>query len=198
MKISQSIMDPFTTFERWYRDESDLTNVIVPSACCLSTMGTDGFPNARFVALKEVKNERFIITGPMDSRKGEEIRKTPRAALTFWWPVTGIQVRIQGRVRLIDSAEADRYFSERSREAQIVSWVSQQGRPLLHAESMKERYDHLYGSYSGMEIPRPENWNGIAIDPVRIEFLVFSSERFHERILYQRDGDGWHVQSLQP
>lgn len=117
-------MDPIIKFQNWYEQELDTNDALIPSACCLSTTGTDGYPNARFVSLKEVDGRQFIVTGPLDSRKCQEVTYKPRAALTFWWPATGKQVRVQGNVKLIDSEDADRYFSERTRESQIVSWVS--------------------------------------------------------------------------
>jgi pyridoxamine 5'-phosphate oxidase len=191
-------MDPFQKFQNLYRKELDASNVIIPSSCCLSTIGTDGYPNARFVSLKEVKGNRFIITGPLDSRKGQELAYKPRAALTFWWPVTGKQVRIQGDALRIDASDADRYFSERPREAQVVSWVSKQGKPVDKKDTLKEQYNQLFDEFAGKKIPRPENWGGIGIEPVRIEFLAFSAERFHERVLYVRNGLQWNVQFLQP
>ncbi len=191
-------MNPFTKFQKWYESECITTDTLIPSACCLSTTGTDGYPNARFVSLKELKDEQFIITGPMDSRKGNELRNKPRAALTFWWPATGRQVRVQGDVRQIDIFEADRYFSERSRESQIVSWASKQGKPLKNNDSLKEQFNHYSNLHANKQVPRPENWGGWEILPIRIEFLEFDANRYHNRVLYVKSIDGWHPQNLQP
>lgn len=191
-------MDPFIKFQSWYQEEVEASDTLIPSACCLSTIGTDGYPNARFVSLKEMKDEQFIINGPMDSRKGNEIIYKPRAALTFWWPVTGRQVRVQGDVRKIDPSEADRYFRERQRESQIVSWASKQGKPLKVGNSLKEQFNHYSKLHANKEILRPENWGGIAIQPIRMEFLVFNVNRFHDRVLYIRNKNNWQAQLLQP
>lgn len=191
-------MNPFIKFQYWYLEELDQTDSNIPSACCLSTLGTDGYPNARFVSLKEVRDEQFIVTGPMNSRKGREIEKIPRAALTFWWPVTQKQVRIQGDVLKLDPAEADRYFQERPADAQIVSLASEQGRHMADPEALETRFSHLQKLYENKAIPRPYDWGGFAIIPVRMEFLLFSESRFHERVLYSRNGKKWEKQGLQP
>lgn len=191
-------MEPFKKFQTWYQKEMDETEESIPSACCLSTSGEDGYPNARFVSLKEVINGQFIVTGPMNSRKGEELQKSPRAALTFWWPSTEKQVRIQGDAHPIDTASADRYFSERSRESQIVSWVSDQGKPVENTEIIHERFNRFSEMYSNKKIPRPANWGGFKIIPVRIEFLSFQTSRFHERLLYIKNADVWEEQIIQP
>lgn len=91
-------MNPFSKFEEWYKEELFKTSVSIPSACCLSTTGLDGYPNARFVSLKSLIDESFVFTGSSDSRKGLELETIPKAALTFWWTETERQVRIQGDV----------------------------------------------------------------------------------------------------
>jgi len=191
-------MDPLNKFQNWYLEELAETNDKIPSACCFSTIGTDGYPNARFVSLKDVRNGQFIVTGPLNSRKGLEIEQTPMAALTFWWPVTQKQVRVQGDVHSLDAAEADLYFRERPAEAQIVSLVSEQGKLLEDADFLDKRFSHFQKLYENREVPRPDDWGGFSITPVRMEFLLFSGSRFHERILYTREGQQWKEKSLQP
>ena len=155
--------------------------VSIPSACCLSTIGLDGFPNARFVSLKEVKNEAFIITGPVNSKKGLEIQHSPIVALTFWWADSERQVRCQGSAVEIADFEADKYFSERSRESQIVSCVSEQGKVIEDLEILNEKYKEKEFQLQGKEIIRPANWGGFSIKPIRVEFMEFKKNRFHER-----------------
>jgi hypothetical protein len=42
-------MTPIQLFSKWFDEELKRTTVRIPTACCLSTIGIDGFPNARFV-----------------------------------------------------------------------------------------------------------------------------------------------------
>ncbi|WP_407533985.1 pyridoxine/pyridoxamine 5'-phosphate oxidase [Elizabethkingia miricola] len=170
----------------------------LPYACCLSTEGLDGFPNARFVSLKEIKNEEFVITGTLTSRKGEEINHNNKVALTFWWPETQQQVRIQGEARLISGSVLDSYFSERNRESQIVSVVSDQGKELHDLNELILKFDTVANNTEISEIRRPDNWGGYAIVPFRIEFLVFSESRFHDRTLYERKDQIWQKKKIQP
>ncbi len=124
------MIDPVEWCRQLYADETGRTTSNVPAACCLSTIGTDGYPNARFVALKDVRADGFIVTGPLKSRKGMELDANPRAALTFWWPHTEKQVRVQGDVRPISEDEANKFFYDRSRESQLLALVSRQGEML--------------------------------------------------------------------
>ena len=189
---------PILLFQQWFEEEKRGSTAPLPGACCLSTIGTDGFPNARFVALKDVTDNGFVITGPISSRKGIEITGQDKVALTFWWPATEKQVRIQGIATAIDTRLADKYFSERSRDSQLVSVISKQGEILENVEALHEQYRILESNTAGKDIPRPANWGGYTIRPVRIEFMTFQSSRFHERVLFELADGAWTTMQLQP
>lgn len=191
-------MNPFEIFTTWYNEEQQRSNVRIPSACCLSTIGLNGYPNARFVSLKEVKEETFIVTGPLHARKGVEINNTPKVALTCWWPATERQVRVQGDAIAISAADADKYFSERQKDAQIVSHVSEQGQPVESLFILQDKYEKAEKLFKDIDIERPENWGGYIIQPVRIELMAFKATRFHERMLFQKADGLWQKVLLQP
>ena len=53
---------------------------------CIATATKSGMPSARMVLLKEFgKNEGFIFYTNYESRKGQELRENPNAALMFYW-----------------------------------------------------------------------------------------------------------------
>ena len=66
----------------------------------------------------------------MDSQKGGELDRNPKAALLFHWKSRSRQVRLRGPVERVSDAEADAYFATRSRLAQIGAWASKQSSPL--------------------------------------------------------------------
>lgn len=185
-------------FDKWFKEELNMTKVRIPTACCLSTIGLDGFPNARFVSLKDVVENNFIVTGPLTSRKGIEINSTNKVALTFWWIETERQVRIQGNATKISEQLADKYFTERNRDSQIVSIVSEQGQEIDSIEILTKKYENIEARYSNKSLIRPENWGGYLIEPIRIEFLEFKPTRFHERMLYELTNGQWIIKQLQP
>jgi pyridoxamine 5'-phosphate oxidase len=191
-------MNPLHLFKDWYSAHLTETTVTIPAACCLSTIGLDGYPNARFVALKEVLDEKFVVTGPLNSRKGLEIDGCNKVALTFWWTEIGRQVRIQGDAAPIPPGLADSYFKDREYEAKIVSSVSSQGKPLEDVGSLNERYRQFDLDHADKNIERPANWGGYFITPVRMEFMSFSLTRFHERVMYELADGLWVQQVLQP
>lgn len=191
-------MNPLQLFEEWFTQEKELNKLKLPAACCLSTIGLDGYPNARFVSLKEVSNDAFVITGPLDARKGREMQKTPKAALTFWWTATERQLRIQGDVSIIPTEKATTYFEPRNRDSKIVSNVFDQGKEIRAIADLKQRFQDKKNALANQAISRPENWGGIYLHPLRMEFMAFQASRLHERTLYQKLDENWKATILQP
>jgi pyridoxamine 5'-phosphate oxidase len=185
-------------FNEWLKEELLLTSARIPTACCLSTVGLDGFPNARFVSFKDIAENSFIVTGPLTSRKAIEINATNKVALTFWWAQTERQVRIQGNATQITEQLADKYFTERSRDSQIVSIVSEQGQEIDNIELLTEKYKNIEMKYSNEPLTRPTHWGGYFITPIRVEFLEFKSTRFHNRTLYELANGQWAIKQIQP
>ena len=191
-------MNPIRQFEGWYHAELKMSKARIPTACCLSTTGLDGYPNARFVSLKEVIDDKFIITGPIRSRKGLEIHENPKVSLTFWWPTTERQVRIQGDAALVDDQRAKHYFKERNRASKIVSHISDQGSEVDNLDELEATFESKRAEFKEKEVPMPEDWGGFEIVPVRMEFMEFKPSRFHIREFFWKEAGQWKSTFLQP
>lgn len=88
-----------------------------PNAFALATVSADGAPSVRIVLLKTVDERGFVFYTNFESRKGQELLATQRAALCFHWPTLELQVRVEGRAERVSEAEADEYFASRARES---------------------------------------------------------------------------------
>ncbi|MDN3725347.1 pyridoxal 5'-phosphate synthase [Aequorivita sp. SDUM287046] len=189
-------MEPIEIFKKWFEEELKLSKVRIPDAVCLSTIGLDNFPNARFVSLKEVIENLFFVTGPLNFRKGIEIEKNENVALTFWRAETERQVRIQGKASKISEQLADKYFNERNIHSQAVSSICEQGKETNDLELLKKKV--MEKVFTNTKIERPENWGGYSIEPKRIEFKEFKNTRFHDRKLYEILNGKWNCKHIQP
>ncbi|MBB1138695.1 pyridoxal 5'-phosphate synthase [Myroides sp. WP-1] len=190
--------EPISLFRQLYEKELKLTPVKIPSACCFTSVGLDGFPNSRFVSCKEIIDNRFIITGSKTARKGREVEENNKVSLAFWWTSTNVQVRIQGVIEELDTFSSHRYFQERNRESQVVSIVSAQGEDLINLSELEVAYTALLQQYEGKALPTPTSFAAWAVQPFRIEFLLFSEARFHERILFEYKNGEWNNRALKP
>lgn len=191
-------MNPQDKFEDWYCLELLRSQLKLPAACCLSTIGLDGCPNARFVSLKEVTEDGFVITGPVTSRKGQEISAHHKVALTFWWEATERQVRIQGEAIPLDNKLAEQYFKARSKTSQIVSAICSQGEAVDSYEALESLYMDKEKAIGETSIDKPTGWGGFIINPIRMEFMEFKDTRLHKRELFIFEDGIWQHTFIQP
>jgi pyridoxamine 5'-phosphate oxidase len=60
--------------------------------------------------LRTFDDSGFVFYTNYNGRKGEELAENPQAALVFYWPRLGRQIRIEGRVVKVSPRESDNYF----------------------------------------------------------------------------------------
>lgn len=189
--------DPFALFDAWM-EEAKKTEVNDPNAMSLATSTPDGVPSVRIVLLKQVDERGFAFYTNGMSRKGVELRENGHAALCFHWKSRQRQVRVEGTITELPSAEADAYFKRRYRMSQIGAWASQQSRPLGSREDLLAQTAEIEKRFPD-EVPRPPYWTGFALQPRSIEFWQEGEYRLHDRFVFTRNGEGsWTKQRLYP
>ena len=189
--------DPVVQFERWFR-EATAADLYTPNALSLATVGEDGMPSLRTVLLKAFDHKGFVFYTNYGSRKAREIEANPKAAMLFHWLEFDRQVKIQGHVSRVSTAESLRYFTSRPRGSQIGAWVSQQSSPVGSRTLLEQAFTSMRRKFGEGEIPLPDFWGGYRVEPIRIEFWQGRENRLHDRFEYQRDGDDWVIQRLAP
>ncbi|HVI90804.1 MAG TPA: pyridoxamine 5'-phosphate oxidase [Dongiaceae bacterium] len=191
------LAEPFELFAQWFGDAS-AKEPNDPNAMALATVGPDGQPSVRMVLLKDYDQRGFVFYTNFESRKGEQLLATRKAAIVLHWKTLKRQVRIEGPVEIVSDAEADEYYHSRARASQIGAWASQQSRPLESRFELEKRVALFTAKYAIGTIPRPPHWSGMRIVPERIEFWEDGAFRLHDRQLYLRSGDGWRTEKLYP
>ena len=191
--------EPFRLFEHWLK-EAAASEPRDPTAMTLATVDAEGMPNARMVLLKGTDDRGFVFYSNMESQKGRELDRDPRAALVFYWKSLNRQIRIRGPVEKVTTQEADAYFASRPKQAQIGAWASQQSRPLESRLAFEKAVALYAAKYALGEVPRPAYWFGYRILPMVIEFWQDRPFRLHDRIEFRRaDTSGpWNKTRLYP
>jgi len=189
--------DPFAQFRRWF-DEATGAGVPEPNALTLATATRDGLPSARVVLLKGLDARGFVFFTNYESRKGVELADNPRAALVFLWHEVERQVRVEGAVERVSKAESDAYFAVRPRASRLGAWASPQSRPVPDRASLAASFAEVSARFGESEPPRPAHWGGYRVIPARVEFWQGRRSRMHDRIAYERAGEGWSLTRLAP
>ena len=79
--------------------------------------------------------------------------------------------------------------------------IRDRSKPVASREQMEVEWEDFKKSYEGKEIPRPKNWTGIYIKPIRVEFWQHHGEyttRLHDRIVFKKNGEEWSIERLYP
>lgn len=189
--------DPIRTFRGWLA-AARKSGAPLAEAVALATVDARGRPSVRYVLLKGADADGFVFYTNLESPKGRHLARNPWASLAVYWDATGRQVRVDGKVKLVDTSEADAYWRERPRDSRIASWVSRQSAPIGSRADLEAKYRAAVKRFEGQEVPRPSRWSGFRLVPVRIEFWTRREPRLHHRECYTRQRGVWRRTLLQP
>ncbi len=189
--------DPFALFNLWM-NEARNSDIKEPNAMILSTL-RDGRPTARVLLLKGLDERGFVFFTNYLSHKGEDLKASPAASITFFWDHLERQVRIEGIVEKVSEEESTLYFHSRPRASQIGAWVSNQSAIIESREILEEKNNRLNEKFANTEvIPKPPYWGGYLLRPDSIEFWQGRPSRLHDRLLFTKTVDSWKRERLSP
>jgi pyridoxamine 5'-phosphate oxidase len=197
LRRSDLVADPLEQFARWF-DEARNAPILEPNAMTLATVDGAGQPGARTVLLKGVDRRGLTFYTNLESRKARELAANPKAALLFWWPPQGRQVRFEGEIERVDDAAADAYFATRPRGSQIGAWASAQSTVVADRATLDAAEQEMAARFADRPVPRPPFWGGYRLVPVRVEFWQGRVNRLHDRLRYTRRGESWELERLAP
>jgi pyridoxamine 5'-phosphate oxidase len=169
-----------------------------PTAMILATADSDGQPSARAVLLKHMDQDGLCWYSDARSRKGRELATNPLASVLFFWPHWERQVRVDGRVVTLSAAQSDHYFASRPLGSRMAAAASEQSAPIADRKALENRLEAIRNRYPGGNVPRPPAWTGYRLLPHRFEFWQGRENRLHDRLQFDRNGEGWAITRLMP
>ncbi|PZT69262.1 pyridoxamine 5'-phosphate oxidase [Streptomyces sp. SW4] len=189
--------DPLPLFARWFA-EAVAAGQTEPHTMSLATADAQGLPDVRIVMLHGADADGWSFATHADSRKGGHLAARPYAALVFYWPVLGRQVRVRGPVTAAPSAEGQADLHARSTGALAAALTGRQSRPLGSLEELARASEAAWAR-AGREPDAPvPTWTLYRLRPDEVEFFQGDAHRRHVRLSYHRAHQGWTTRLLWP
>ncbi|KAB8074937.1 hypothetical protein BDV29DRAFT_172841 [Aspergillus leporis] len=152
----------------------------------LSTVDEQGYPDARILILKSVDARGWNFAAKADSPKGQQLDSNGHAALTFYWPEVGRQIRLRGRAVVLPEAKCMQDFAARPLLSKASAVASKQSQVLADRDELIHRVAEVQDAVTDVEEQGFRKWKVYAVAPKEVEFWQGSNDRLH-RIRYMTE-----------
>ncbi len=189
--------EPLALFTAWFA-EAVAAGQPEPHTMSLATTDADGLPDVRTVMLHGADADGWSFATHVTSRKGRQLTARPYAALGFYWPAQGRQVRLRGPVTAAPSAESQADLHARSTGALAAALTGRQSEVLGSVEELRAASEAAWArAGSDPDAPVP-TWTLYHLRPQEVEFFQGDAARRHVRLNYRRTEGGWERELLWP
>ncbi|MFE5189494.1 pyridoxal 5'-phosphate synthase [Streptomyces sp. NPDC056628] len=188
---------PLELFTAWFA-EAVAAGQTEPHTMSLATADEEGLPDVRTVVLHGADASGWSFATHRDSRKGRQLAARPYAALGFYWPARGRQVRLRGPVTAAPSAESRADLQARSTGALAAALTGRQSEVLASPEELTRASEAAWErAREEPDAPVP-TWTLYRLRPDEVEFFQGDAHRRHVRLVYRRTEPGWVKELLWP
>ncbi|NUP18736.1 MAG: pyridoxamine 5'-phosphate oxidase [Streptomyces sp.] len=189
--------DPLALFTAWFA-EAVAAGQVEPHTMSLATADEAGMPDVRTVMMHGADASGWSFATHAGSRKGRQLAARPHAALGFYWPAQGRQVRVRGPVTAAPSAESQADLHARSTGALAAALTGRQSEVLASLEELtRESQAAWERAQHEPDAPVP-SWTLYRLRPDEVEFFQGDAARRHVRLVYRRTAQGWAKELLWP
>lgn len=165
-----------------------------PTALTVATVDAEGAPDVRVVLMRDLDVRGPAFFTHLDSAKGQQIAHEPRVAVALTWPSLFRAIRFRGVAEQLPRDEVETYFRSRPWGSRVGAHASAQSRPVADRDALEAAYEQAAERFpdtgSPEDVPLPESWGGYRVLPDRVEVWAGRPSRLHDRIVWERVGDG--------
>ncbi|MCL7425268.1 pyridoxal 5'-phosphate synthase [Streptomyces sp. YS415] len=189
--------EPLPLFASWFAD-AVAAGQTEPHTMSLATSDEEGRPDVRTVMLHGADASGWSFATHVSSAKGRQLAARPFAALGFYWPVLGRQVRVRGPVTAAASTDSQADLHARSTGALAAALTGRQSEVLGSLPELARVSAEAWArAHREPDVPVP-TWTLYRLLPEEVEFFQGEQQRRHVRLNYRRTDGGWARELLWP
>ena len=189
---------PVPLFTQWLLAAID-ARVPEPHAMAVSTADSRGRPSSRVLICKDVDDDGcWYFAAQAASRKGRELAANPWAAVMFYWPLVGRQVRVSGPVSTAGAERSAADFRARGTAARAEALTGRQSQVMDDPADLDTALAAAQARLAADPALAPAGWILYALAAEEVEFWQAAEDRRHIRLRYGRSGAGWLRHRLWP
>jgi pyridoxamine 5'-phosphate oxidase len=188
---------PLLLFENWFAEAVEAGQP-EPHTMSLATADAQGNPDVRIVMLHGADADGWSFASHATSRKGRALAAHPYAALAFYWPALGRQVRLRGPVTSAPSRESQADLHARSTGALAAALTGRQSEDLSSLEDLRQASEAAWKRARQHPTEPSATWTLYRLHPDTVEFFQGDAERRHVRLEYRSTEFGWTRTLLWP
>jgi pyridoxamine 5'-phosphate oxidase len=181
---------PHELFVAWAEEAID-GGLLAPHAATLSTADAAGHVHARTLVLKDVTADGWWFASQSTGPKGRDLAANPHAAMTFFWPELGRQVKVTGSAASAGAEASRADFLARPDASRAAGLVNRQSEPLGSVREYQRAFDEALRAVTADPGLAAPDWAAYVLTPTEVEFWQAPDEGPHVRLLYRADADGW-------
>ncbi|MGW7302532.1 pyridoxine/pyridoxamine 5'-phosphate oxidase [Streptomyces sp. NPDC054829] len=189
--------EPLPLFAAWFA-EAVAAGQTEPHTMSLATSDEEGRPDVRTVMLHGADTDGWSFASHATSRKGRQLAARPYAALGFYWPVLGRQVRVRGPVTAAPSSDSQADLHARSTGALAAALTGRQSEVLYSLEELERVSAEAWDRAQREPASPVPTWTLYRLRPEEVEFFQGEERRRHVRLNYRRTESGWDRELLWP
>ncbi|MFC8258586.1 pyridoxal 5'-phosphate synthase [Streptomyces sp. NPDC057291] len=190
-------LTPLPLFHAWFA-EAVAAGQAEPHTMTLATVDAGGHPDLRTLMLHDADDRGWHFATHATSTKGRQLAAHPHAALGFYWPAQGRQVRVRGPVTACTPAESRADLHVRSTGALASALVGRQSQVLGSYEELNRASDAAWERAQAEPEADVASWTRYVVEPREVEYFQGDARRRHIRLRYRRDGGDWTRELLWP
>ncbi|MFF0222840.1 pyridoxal 5'-phosphate synthase [Streptomyces sp. NPDC004629] len=188
---------PLPLFTTWFA-EAVAAGQPEPHTMSLATADADGRPDVRIVMLHGADPAGWSFATHAGSRKGRQLAERPYAALAFYWPVLGRQVRVRGSVAPAPPEQGQADLHARSTGALAAALTGRQSEVLPSTEELRRASEAAWRRAREDPTAPVPTWTLYRLCPAEVEFFQGDANRRHVRLAYTHREGRWARELLWP